>query len=49
MKLFSWFVLGLLATAGATLAAMQWAPVMFTPDSLHWVAPPVLRRALGMR
>ncbi len=38
MKLFSWFVLGLLATAGATLAAMQSAPVMFTPDSLHWVA-----------
>ena len=38
MKLFSWFVLGLLVTAGATLAAMQSAPVMFTPDSLHWVA-----------
>ena len=38
MKLFSWFVLGLLATAGATLAAMQSAPIMFTPDSLHSVA-----------
>ena len=38
MKLFSWFVLGLLVTAGATLAAMQSALVIFTPDSLHWVA-----------
>ena len=38
MKLFSLFVLGLLVTAGATVAAMQSAPVIFTPDSLHWVA-----------
>ena len=38
MKLFSWLVLGLLVTAGATLAAMQSAPVFFTSDSLHWVA-----------
>ena len=38
MKLFSWLVLGLLVTAGATLAAMQSAPVFFTSDSLHGVA-----------
>ena len=38
MKLFSWLVLGLLVTAGATLAAMQSAPVFFASDSLHWVA-----------
>lgn len=38
MKLFSLFVLGLLVSAGAALATMQSTPVMFTPDSLHWVA-----------
>ena len=27
MKLFSWLVLGLLVTAGATIAAVQSAPV----------------------
>jgi quercetin dioxygenase-like cupin family protein len=38
MKLFSWLIVGLLVTAGATLAAMQSAPVLFTSDSLRWVA-----------
>src|SRR6202044_3573363 len=38
MKLFSWLVVGLLVTAGATFAAMQSAPVLFTSDSLRWVA-----------
>ncbi len=38
MKLFSWLILGLLVTVGATLAAVQSAPVFFTSDSLRWVA-----------
>ncbi len=38
MKVFSWLVLGLLVTAGATIAAMQSAPLFFTSDGLHWVA-----------
>jgi quercetin dioxygenase-like cupin family protein len=38
MKSFSWIFFGLLLTTGAAIAAMTSAPVMFTPDNLHWVA-----------
>ena len=37
MKVFPWLVLGLLVTAGATIAAMQPAPLFFTSDGRHWV------------
>jgi quercetin dioxygenase-like cupin family protein len=39
MKLFSWVFVGLLLMAGAGVAiAATMAPVLLTPDSLHWVA-----------